>query len=115
MRQMPKRFTRRWWTLWRSGAIPRDVVFFDYLAELYQQRKQERGSDYYNGDIESIRRGKRQIQCRGLLDLCGVACIKLQLSEKVYTKLTKQLFGYSAYEVEQAVKEGITVIFQPIY
>ena len=30
---MPKRFSRRWWKLWYSGAIDREKTFLSYLAD----------------------------------------------------------------------------------
>jgi hypothetical protein len=106
MRQMPKRFSQRWWRLWYSGAIPREPVYLDYLASELEKYQKRFPRDYEKifGDISfcDIRQG-RSLACapnipRPLLDL-GARCKQdLGLPEKVYEEAFCKLIGSTAAE-----------------
>lgn len=93
VRQMPPHTSRRWWKLWYAGAIPRDVVFFNALADHIeeQQRKDEaRGiaDGYYSSiDTSRIRKGLPLASwTRGLTDSCAFVFqnMRLHVSDKSY-------------------------------
>jgi hypothetical protein len=110
VRAMPDRFSVSWWKLWRSGAIPRDVVYFGFLAdELERYRLQDQGTggyfDPYAWTVESpneVRRGRKLIgYSRAFVDLAARVSSDLRLPWKTYLKLTEQLFGKPAPELFQ--------------
>jgi hypothetical protein len=91
--KMPAMFSRKWWKLWRSGAIDREQVFFLYLDSLMCTRVK---------DAPELYRVSKPWPCsRFLSDVCAVAWRDLRLPERVYTEATRKLFGgVSAREVE---------------
>jgi hypothetical protein len=91
---MPSRKTRKWWKLWYSGAIPKDIVFFDELSSLLLKRQKE-DEWYYSGiDPEKVRKGKEiGTVCRGFLDLCAVVAQDLRLTHTECEEYTRRLFG----------------------
>jgi hypothetical protein len=110
MRKMPERFSRKWWCLWFSGAIPRDVVFFDHLAdELRRYQNESEPHEYFDPadplseSVDEVRSGSRMTNfSRGFVDLSARVAGDLRLRREVYQELTKRLFGKTAEEVSDS-------------
>ncbi len=107
---MPKRFSHRWWKLWYSGAIDREVTFLDYLAdelEIYCDTTPDVLS-YTDINPRQVRRGEL-LSCadavpRPFLDL-GARCaqdlrlnyFKVRTFDNAFTKL----IGMTAHESDK--------------
>ncbi len=81
MRQMPKRFSRKWWRLWWSGATDRNVVMRSLLLE----RLKERVGDYCHGQDYEILRSTGQLASgisRASHDLFFAVCHDLRMTRK---------------------------------
>lgn len=97
-RGLPERFTRRWWLLWRSGAIDRRIVFLNVLAdEILKYQFGYNGTDVHflwlEVDAEEIRRGficnPRFVQLR---DLAARIRQDLRIPFKHYERIYEELF-----------------------
>lgn len=117
IREMPERFSRKWWKLWFSGAIPRVPVFLDYMADelvKYKARSELSYRDAFGGlDPEAVRRGgKLRISklpllntwTRPLLDLGARVNGDLRLTRntKIYDEVFRLLIGRTAPEADEA-------------
>jgi len=58
VRTIPDRFTPEWWRLWRSGALARDVAFFQEAADRLERELEGSEAWYYRGeDADALRKG----------------------------------------------------------
>lgn len=105
VKQMPSRFSRRWWRLWRSGAIAQVPAYLRYLADELQRYWDEDPDGYrlrFNIDPEDVRRGRRLAEApRVLLDL-GARCRQdMQLSHEACDEAFHLLIGQTAREADK--------------
>ena len=111
MKHMPARFSRRWWKLWRSGAIDRKQVFFDELAKRLAAAMIT-NADYFDGTLETpdaVRTGRRlEHYSRGFLDMSAYVRQQLQLNrdhyQPLYDECMVQLTGKPAWQADEEWK-----------
>ena len=100
IKRIPKMFTMKWWKMWRSCAFPRDVVYFNYLADCLEKAKAEDPAYFFYDDPDQIRNGKPLKFYSMLLVRMSASCfyeLKMETwGMDLMDKLTTTIFGKPA-------------------